>query len=310
MLARGPTSREGANRTVFKLLKYLVILVVVVVILAIGGLYFSLNYLVKSVVVNQGTAQLGVPTTLGSATLGLTGGSVGLKDFAVGSPQGFTAPQMLSVGNLKVDTAGLTHLMDKPLHVTDIQVDAPKLVIEQKGLTLNFKELLDHLPGKTATGESKPSSTPGTSNPTKLVIDTLAINNATVEIIPDAGGAASGALGALGDVGKLAAKQADKQLDKAGIKPVTVTLPSLEVKNIGNTDGKMEGAEVKDVAAAIIQAMAASAAKSANLPIDPALLSGNLDSIKDKAGDEVQKQLKKLPGGAGDAIKGLLGGKK
>ena len=294
----------------FKLLKYLVILIVVLVIGAAVAAYLSLGYVVKQVVQKEGTAQLNVPTTLGSAHLGLTSGSIGLTDLAIGSPAGFTAPQMLSVGSLKVDTAGITHLRDKPLHVTDIQVDAPKLVVEQHGMKLNFKELMDNLPGKSpATGEPKPSPSTANQNPTKLVIDTLAITNATVQFIPDAAGVADNALGGLGDVGKLAAKQADKQLGKS-IKPTTVTLPSLTVRNIGNADGKMQGAEIKDVATAVITAMAQSAAKSANLPFDPALLNGNLDSVKGKAGDEIQQQLKKLPGGAGGLLNGVLGGSK
>ena len=287
----------------FKLLKYLVILVVFIVVVGVAAAYFGINYAVKRIVEKEGTEQLNVPTTLGSASLGLFSGSIGLKNFAVGSPAGFTAPQMLTVGSLKVDTAGPTHLLNKPLHVTDIQVEAPALIVEQHGLKLNFKELLDNLPGKSATGESKPSPATADQNPTKLVIDTLAINNATVQFIPDAGGVAGSALDSLGDVGKAIGKQADKKLDKQ-VKPTTVTLPPLTLKNIGNADGKMQGAEVKDIAAAVIEAMAASAAKSANLPFDPALLNGNLDSVKGKAGDAVQKELKNLPGGLGGLLKG------
>ena len=82
------------------------------------------------------------------------------------------------------------------------------------------------------------------------------------------------------------------------------------MKNVGNADGKMQGAEVKDVAAAVIEAMAASAAKTANLPIDPGLIGGNLDTVKGKLGDQVQSQLDKLPGGAGGLLNGVLGGKK
>ncbi len=294
----------------FKLLKLLVVVVVVLVIGAAVAAYLGLGYVVKRVVEAEGTAQLNVPTTVASATLGLTTGGIGLTDLAIGSPAGYSAPQLFAVHGLKVETAGLTHLRDRPLHVTTIAVDAPKLVVEQHGLQLNVQALLDHLPNRSPAGESKPSPATAEKNPVKLVIDTISITNATVQFIPDANGAASEALHGLGDLGKqlsgLAAKQLDQQL-----KATTVTLPTLTVKNVGNTDGKMQGAEIKDVAAAVIEAMASSAAKSANLPIDPAVLGGNVDSVKGKLPDGVQQQLDKLPGGAGGLVNGFLnGGKK
>ncbi len=293
----------------FKLLKYLVILVVVLVVGAIIAAYFGVEYAVKRVVQAEGTAQLNVPVTIGSAGLNPFSGSVSVSGLTIGSPTGFTAPQMLSVGSSKVATTGLTHLLDKPLHVTLIEVDSTKLVIEQHGLKLNFKELLDGLPQKSATGETKPSPSTAGSNPMRFVIDTLSINGSTVDFIPDAAGAAGGVLGKFGAAGAFAAHEADKKLDNS-VKPTTITLPSLEVKNIGNADGKMQGAEVKDVVTAIVTAMAQSAIKTANLPIDPSLLSGNLDSVKGKASDAVQKQLDKLPGGTGNMLNGLMGGKK
>ena len=296
----------------FKLLKWAVVLVVVLVVAAVVGLYLSLGVIVKRVVQTEGTKQLNVPTTLSSASVGVTSGSIGFKDFAIGSPAGFTAPQMFMVGGLKVDTAGVTHLKDKPLHVTLIAIDGPKLVVEQKGLELNFKKLMDGLPPK---GEPSPST--AGDNPTKLIIDKLTVTNPTVQFIPDAGslagGAAGNALGAFGDLGKKAAAEATKQADKA-VKPMTVTLPTFDVANIGNADGRGQGAEIKDVVVAVVQAMAQQAAKDHNLPIDPALLGGNLDSVKDKAKDAIQDQIQKnvgkLPGGAGDLLKGLGGGKK
>ena len=300
---------DGVPRTVFKLLKYLVYLIVVLVIAAAVGGYLLLNYAVKRVVQAEGTAQLHVPTTVGSATVGLTTGGISFKDLALGSPAGFTAPQMLTVGGFAVTTPGLTHLRDKPLHVNTIALDAPHLVVEQHGTHLNFKALLDGLPGRTATGEPKPSADTAGQNPVKVVIDRVTISNATVGFVPDAGGTAAGVLGAFGKIGQAAGHVAGQALDHQ-VKPVTVTLPDLTIKDIGNADGKMQGVEIKDVAAAVIEAMASAAAKTANLPIDPSLLDTNLGSVRDKLGGGVQQQLDQLPGGAGNVIGGLLGGGK
>ncbi len=295
---------------IFKLLKYLVILIVVVVIGAVVAAYLGINYAVKKVVQSEGTAQLNVPTTLDSASLGLFSGSIGLKGFDVANPAGFTAaPHILEVSSLSVATTGITHLMDKPLHVTNITLNGTHLVIEQKAMTVNVKALMDGLPSA-----GKPSPTPSTdkstTTPTKLIIDKLTIAGSTVDVIPDAGGLAGGAvssaLGGLGDLGKQASAVAEK---KAGgtLKPMTVTLPDINLANLGNADGKGQGVEVKDIVAAVLQAVASDAAKKANLPIPSGLLEGD---FKDKVGEQVQDQIKKLPGGAGDLLNGVLGGKK
>ena len=296
----------------FKLLKWAVILVVLAVVGVVVAVYLSLDGIVKRVVEKEGTAQLNVPTTLDSASLGVTTGSIGFKGFAVGSPAGFTAPHMLSVGGLDVKTAGVTHLRDKPLHVTEITIDGPLLVIEQKGLKFNFKELMDGLPNH---GDASPKT--ADSNPTKLIIDTLTITNATVQVVPDAGGiaggAASGALGGIvgNDLAAKAGSAADKAAGKA-VKAQTIKLPSIQpIKDIGKDKG---GVEVKDVVVAVVQAMAQQAIKDNNLPIDPGLLNGNLDSVKSKATDLIQDQLQKqsgkLPGGVGDLLNKQLGGGK
>ena len=289
----------------FKLLKYAVVLVLVLIVGAIVAVYLGLGYVVKTVVQKEGTAQLNVPTTLDSASVGVTTGSIGFKGFALGSPAGFTAPQMLTVGGLTVETTGITHLRDKPLHVTLIQLDAPHLVLEQKGMQLNFKVLMDGLPSAGA-----PSPKTADANPIRLIIDKLTVAPTTVDVIPDAaglaGGVAGNALGAFGDLGKKAAAQAESQAGKA-VKPTTVSISGFDLSNIGNADGKGQGVEIKDVAAAVLQAMVAKAAKDNNLPIPAALLGGDLGSVQGKIGGAMQDQIKKQ---AGDMLKGVLGGGK
>ena len=298
----------------FKWVRRLIFLAILLVVAVVAAAYFGVNWAVKRAVAYEGTQQLGVPVTVDGVSVGWTTGGIGFKEVDLGSPAGFTAPKMFTVGSLSVATTGITHLRDRPVHVTDIEVDAPHLVIEQKGSKFNFKELLNNLPGKTAGGESQPSPATADKNPTKLVIDKLAINNPTVEIIPDASGTldsvAGNALGGLGTLGKQASALADKQLDRS-VKPMTVTMASLTLTNIGNADGRGQGVEVKDVAAAVVQAMVAEAIKQNNLPIPPAVLQGNLASVKDKVGDAVKQQLQgKFPGGAGKLLDNVFGGNK
>jgi len=245
-------------------MKWLIRIIAAVLILLVVGvfaLYLSLDHIIKSVVESQGTEQLAVPTTLGGANLGLINGNLNLDTLAIGSPPGFSAPQMFSVGKLAVETGGVMRLRNEPIHLSSITIDQPELVIEQNGTRLNYRELMDHLPKHTDQGTQSTSST---STPVKLVIDTLTITNAHVLLksnIPGLG------------------------------KEVNVAIPTIDMKNIGNADGANNGEAIKDVATTVITKMVEGATHSSDLPVDvKALLSGNLNGA---ATDAVQKELDK-----------------
>ena len=106
----------------------------------------------------------------------------------------------------------------------------------------------------------------------KLVIDDLQINNAVVSFLPGLPGM-------------------DKQID--------VTIPSLEMKNIGNGDGSQNGAAIKDVVVKVASALASAAAKSGKVPV-------NVNQLVDGAVKQVLGN--SVSPGTGDAIsKGLEG---
>jgi hypothetical protein len=260
----------------------LIVVVIVVLVVGVGVLLLKLDGLVKSEIETQGTEQLKVPTTLGGVSLGLTSGTVGLDTLAIGSPAGFTAPQMFSVGKLSLDTGGIMRLRDKPIHLASITIDQPKLVVEQHGSKLNFRELLDNLPSHPDQGQ--PASSTQTQ-PTKLIIDTLSITNAHVLL----------------------------QSDIPGLtKPVDVAIPSIEMKNIGNADGADNGAAIKDVITSVITKMVDEASHSSGLPVDvQGLLSGNLSGVQDKLTQSAQQQLDKLkvPVNVGGLLNQITGNK-
>jgi uncharacterized membrane protein len=242
-----------------------IVLILVLLVVVIFAAYLSLDRIVKSVVQTQGSQQLQVPTTLGGVTLGLFNGTVDLKSLAIGSPPGFSAPEMFSVGSLSVDTGGLSHLRNEPIHVTSITIDQPRLVIEQHGSKLNFKELMDRLPSHPDQGGQTTSTQ---SKPVKLIIDSLTMTNAHVLLQSDIPGIA---------------------------KEIDLPLPEIKMTNIGNADEAQNGAAIKDVATAIISKMVDEASQASGIPIDlKGLLSGNLDQVKDKLLDTAQKQLSGL----------------
>jgi hypothetical protein len=237
-----------------------------------------------------------VPTQLQSANVSLLSGAVSLRQFDVGSPEGFKAPAMMSLGGVSVDTS-LGELRSDPIRVSSIDIKDPKLVIEMQGMNFNIKKFMDSLPA----GEDKP--TPEGGKPLKLIINDLKVNGAQVVFRPDA-----------------AALSALPGLDKANLKSEYVlTIPPLELKDIGTGEGNQNGAAVKEIVTLLVTQLATKAAQSDQLPEEiRAMLSMNVDQItelaKAKIGAEVNKQLeklsgeisKKIPGQAGETLGGII----
>ena len=253
-------------------------------VLICGGVlvgYLTVDGIVKGVVEKEGTEQLKVTTTLGGVTLGLIHGDVNLKNLAIASPPGFKAPQMFSVDSFGVNVGNILHLRDEPIHLATVVIDDPKLVVEQHGTKINFRELMDNM-SKTdqPAGKNQPAST---SKPVKLIIDTLTITNAHVTVQSDIHGFSK-----------------------------EMTLPSMTMKNVGNANGANNGAAIKDVVTAVIGKMVDQTTLLGGLPVDlNKSLSENLSAVAGKLKDVVPEQIGgvKLPD-AGGLLNGLLNQKK
>lgn len=262
-----------------KIFKWFVIVVILLIIAAALFLYVNLNNIVKRTVETQGTEQLKVPTTLGGVSLEIFRGNLQLSNLDIGSPQGFSAPHMLSLGGLSVDTGGLGNLRKEPIRISKISISQPKLVIEQANGKLNFKALMDQLPSNP---DQKPApQQPNEKPPVKLIIDDLAVNNAEVVVRPGIPGLSQ---------------------------EITIPIPAIDVKNIGNADGAQNGAAIKDVVTTLITQMTAKAADSDKLPPEvKMLLSGNLNDIKDKLTGAAQGQINKVTSQLESKIPGNVG---
>jgi hypothetical protein len=269
----------------------------VILFLILGGgalLYINLNRIVRSVVEKQSAAQLNVPTKLGGANVNIFGGDVSLSDFTVGSPEGFSADRMLSLGEVSV-ASSISDLRGDPVKVESINIVRPRMVIEMKGKEFNIKKFVDQLPA----GEAKPADK---EKPLKLAISSLKVEGAEVVFRPDAG--------VLSSIPGLKA-------DSIKLKPeYNLVIPNIELKNIGTAEGTDNGAAVKDVVTLLITEMASKATQSEQLPPElRAILGGNVNDMiamaKGKLGEEVNKQIGKvtedLKAKLGDQFGGSVG---
>src|SRR6187401_3010360 len=78
------------------------IVLIVLLIVALIVVYMNINSIVRRTVEKESAASLNVPTKLDAANVSLFGGSVELKGFDIGSPQGFKEQQMMSLGSIAV----------------------------------------------------------------------------------------------------------------------------------------------------------------------------------------------------------------
>jgi hypothetical protein len=274
-----------------KKLKWIVLGLLAAIIIAVVIAFLNINSIIRKAVEVQGTASLKVPTTLKGASLSLLGGNVSLKDFAVGSPEGYKAEHMLSLGQLDVSSTW-SDLRKEPIRINTINVEEPKLVLEMSGTTMNIKKFIDNLPKSDAPAPASEGE------PMKLVIGKLTVKGAQVVLRPD-----------LTAFSKLPGDISSK------IKPeYNLTIPDLSIENIGNADNKQNGAAIKEVVTQLITTLAGKAADSPELPPElRSVLSGDLSNItavlKEKGMAQAQEQLNKVTGQLKDKIGSDLGGK-
>jgi uncharacterized protein involved in outer membrane biogenesis len=241
----------------------------VLVVIATVVVYFNLDRIVKSEVEKQGTASLRLKVTLGSARLSVFGGRVDLRGLTIASPQGFSAPHMLELGGGKARVA-YAQLRKQPIHIRSLELDQPKLVVEQSGGTLNFKKAMALQPAK-----------PPDTEPMRLVIDEITVKDAHVLVRPGLPGVS-------------------QQID--------VPVPSLTMRAVGSGRGAKNGAAVKDVTMQVITALAGKAAQSDQLPTQlKALLHLDTAQMASQLGADAAKEIGANAGGdLGKAVQGLF----
>jgi hypothetical protein len=261
--------------------KWIKRIVLVVVLLAVVGIvivYFSLNSIVRATVQSQATASLGVKTTLGSAALSIFGGSLQLNNLDVSSPPNFSAPDLFTLAAIKMGVS-YGQLRNQPIHASEIVITNPDLVLEQANGKLNLQALKDQMP--TTPASAAPASSGQPAEPMKLIIDHLELQNANVTIRAGIPGLSS---------------------------PISVTVPSLVMTNIGNADGAGNGAAMKDVIMQVATSLSARGVDTANLPPEvKALLAGGINGLSAQLNTELHTQIESLSGSLDKSLNKSLG---
>ncbi len=159
----------------------LIVAVVIVVGVAVAALaWANLDRIVKLGIEKGGSLALGVPVRLKGATVSVRDGTVGLDGLTIGSPEGFSAPDMFSLDHASA-TVEIGSLRSDVIVVKDVTLDGPRVTLEFSGVSTNWGKLMTNL--KTL----KPKE-----SKKKMRIGHLTVTNGEVGLAgtPLAGGAA------------------------------------------------------------------------------------------------------------------------
>jgi hypothetical protein len=240
-----------------KKIKWIIGSLVTVLVIALVIVWLSINSIVRNQIETQASSSLNLKTTLGSAHVSILGGSLGLNDLAVASPEGFTAPRMFGLEGAKVGVS-LGNLRSDPVAIDRIVIDQPRVIVEQANGKFNFRALMDR--------PSEP--TPEGSQPVKLIIRELTINDARVVLRPGIPGLGT---------------------------EVTIPIPSFTVKDVGTGEGNQNGAAIKEVVLLVVTRLVDQAADSGSLPEGvKALLELDAKAIGQQIRGEIDKQIENV----------------
>lgn len=247
---------EGEKKRGLKLRwKILIGLVVLVSVVAVAAAV-SLDHIAKVGLEKGATAALGTETTVGSVDLGVLSGSLRLRDLAVANPEGFPEGCLLKLADADVGLE-IGSLLSDTIHVRRIVIEAPLVSVVGKGLETNLGAVLANA---ETEGSAEPDGEPGAASK-RFRVDLIRITDAQFEY------------------------------EFPGVQPGKVTLPTIEIRDIGNEQGGT--VMLADIFVQILRSMASEATRISGVDLPDELEDALQDMV---SGSEAVK-------GVGDLLK-------
>lgn len=157
-----------------------VIVVALLILIVACALVFKIygDQLIRKGVIAGAQNALQVDVRLEGVGLKLLAGEASLNNLEIDNPEGYNNPTFLKLGHAYVDL-GVSTLLSDTVEIETVQLEDINLVIEQKGMTNNLKDILNNLP---ETEPSEPETKPAKEGAGKnLRIKVLEIKNVQVE---------------------------------------------------------------------------------------------------------------------------------
>ena len=231
-------------------------------------LHFALGTIVRKAVVAAAPAFLGTEVAIENIHTRIFSGAVSVDGMVVGPPKGFDANVFeLSKFNFDLDMTSL-FAFSKPIHISDIRIENPKVAYEIKGLgNSNIDAILDKL-AKAEEEEAKKSEEEKDKG-RKIVIDRFLFKGGEVKVAVWNG--------------------------KGG----GVSLPDIELTDIGKKSGGATGLEVTGQ---ILRQISIGTVKAAASVVGD-VAGAAIDAVKGVGGTTVDTAV-----GAAKAIGSIFGG--
>lgn len=250
------------------------LLLVGIGVYAVGS---NLDTIVRQVVEKYGSEATQTTVKLGQVKVSLTSGEAALGKLSLGMPQGFSGDTSFYLGQIAVKIDPHSVAKGGPITIESLIIDKPQITYEvnEKGennlqtIARNAQAFAAKLSsGKDAPSEKEAKTSARGSEGQKIIIKTLTISNGQVAIhAPLLQG-----------------------------KPLSTSLPTIHMTNIGSNKGGVSPAEIAQI---LIKSLSESAS-----------LAASQDMAKE-LGSSLKETGKNLVGGAIDQglgqIKGLIG---
>jgi hypothetical protein len=147
------------------------------IIVVVGLLHTLGDRALKLGIETAGTKALNVGVTVENASFSLLRGRLTLKNLTIQNPAGYDTPKLFEVDRMEIE-ADLPSFLGKTVHIKKIYLDAAGLTVEQKGLSNNLQEVLDHV----ANSKPKTTEPKQPSQGKEVLVDDLDITNTKVQV--------------------------------------------------------------------------------------------------------------------------------
>lgn len=244
--------------------KFLIIVLLILVVL-FGGLFLFLDKAIKSAVLTIGPEMLGTKVELESVNVSLLSGGFALKGFKIANPEGFdqTVP-LAAIDDMRAGV-GIFSLLSDTIVVKEFVLNGAQFSFEQKsviGSKNNIGVLMDNISKYAGASEKKPAAAEEAkpAKQKKIILHYVKVAGIKVTVVV-AGTAQS------------------------------LTLPDIEIKNIGVAEGGVTPVQ---------------ATTQITVQIFQGVLSGVFTSLKDGTLKGLSDVGKDARDGADNFIKGLF----
>jgi len=162
-------------KTVIKILIWLIVPVVVLLLFLFGAFYLFSEHILKLGIETAATKALGVGVHIDDLDLSVLKGTLAIENITVKNPPGYTYDNLLQLNTGRL-TASVASLLSDTVRIKELKLDGLDLVIEQKTLSNNLKDLIS-----STSARDKAKSQRQTTGK-KLHIKQLEITNIKVKV--------------------------------------------------------------------------------------------------------------------------------